>query len=393
MKLEQLTTVIAKHREALRTLSDTIWRNPELLFKEFLAAEAAVKLLEEAGYTVTHPCYGLDTAFACEFSQGEGPVFAIAAEYDALPEIGHGCGHNLICAAGVAAFLAVAELMKEENVPGKVILLGTPAEEGGGGKVFMEERGALKGVDAVIMVHPSAKTCPDMGSTANIGFEIIFHGRSAHAAAFPDKGINALDAANLLFTGVNTFRQYMPEHARIHGVILEGGTVPNVIPDRARCRFYLRSGDEAWVPVLEKRFREIVKGAELMTGASAEILPFRPAYRARKANCTMNHEYIRCMEEQKVQVFIPEKPGRGSSDFGNFSQAVPGIHAYFNVSDTCEPVGHTAEFAEYSGKDYGFENAMRAAAAQAHVAWRFLTEKEFRDAVKADFENGSSRAW
>ena len=385
--LEHIVKTIAEQKTELRQFSDALWNHPETAYNEHFAAATVADFLAKKGFSVIKPYCEIETAFRAEFENGTGPTFAIAAEYDALPEIGHGCGHNLICTAAIAAFLGAVQAMKDHDLQGKIVLLGTPAEDGGGGKVFMEERGCLNGIEGVIMVHPSSKTMPDTGSTANIGLEVIFHGKSAHAAAHPEKGINALDAVNLLFTGVNTYRQYIPEHARMHGVILEGGTVPNVIPDRARCRFYLRSADEEWTPVLEKRFRDIVKGAELMTGATAEITYFRPGYRARKPNCTMNHEYIRSMEKQGAEVFIPAKSGRGSSDFGNFSQLVPGIHAYFAVADDSEPAGHTPEFAEAAGKDFGFENAMRAAAAQAHVACRFLAEPEFREAVKADFKN------
>ena len=384
--LDKIIRHIDSHRTELRTLSDALWNHPETAYNEHFASKTAAELLKKCGYAVTLPCYGIETAFRSEFAQGSGgPVFAIASEYDALPEIGHGCGHNLICTAGIAAFIAAAELMKEEGISGKVILLGTPAEEGGGGKVKMAAAGCLEGVDAAIMTHPSGINCTDEGSTANCGLEVIFHGKAAHAAAAPEKGINALDAVNLLFAGVNTFRQYIPEHARIHGVILDGGEVPNVIPDYARCRFYLRSADESWCPVLEKRFRDIVKGAELMTGATAEIAPFRPAYRARKPNTPMNMDYVESMRAQGQKVEIPEKAGRGSSDFGNFSQIVPGIHPYFAVSDKTVPVPHSTEFAACAKEDFGFDNALRAAAALAHEALRFMTDPAFRDAVKADF--------
>ena len=385
--LDQIIDAIGKYKSDLRKLSDAIWKNPETAYKEFFAVEKITELLEKSGFSVTGDYCGIETALRCEFDNGNGPVFAVASEYDALPEIGHGCGHNLICVAGIATFLAMAQIMKKYNIPGKVILFGTPAEEGGGGKVRMAEAGCLDGVDAVIMVHPMARNTPDMGSTANCGINVAFHGKSAHAASCPEEGINALDAVNLLFTGVNTFRQYVPEHVRIHGVILDGGNVPNVIPDYASCRFYLRTADEAWAPILEKRFLDIVKGAELMTGATAEISYFRPAYKARRPNLTMNNEYIRCMEAQGMPVFIPERAGRGSSDFGNFSQLIPGIHAYFAVSENSEPAGHSVDFAAEAGKDFAFENAMRAAAAQASVICRFLTEEEFRNAVKADFSS------
>lgn len=383
--LENIIKIIGEQKQGLREIADALWNHPETAYKEHFAAATVTDFLTKKGFSVITPYCEIETAFRAEFDNGAGPVFAIAAEYDALPELGHGCGHNLICTAGIAAFLGVVQYMKDNDLHGKIVLLGTPAEEGGGGKVFMAERGCLDGIDSVMMVHPSGKNTPDMGSTANIGLEVIFHGKCSHAAGYPEKGINALDAVNLLFTGVNTYRQYIPEHARMHGVILEGGTVPNVIPDRARCRFYLRSADEEWSPIIEKRFRDIVKGAELMTGATAEITYFRPSYRPRKPNKTMNQAYMDYMTAQGVKITIPEKCGRGSSDFGNFSQVIPGIHPSFAIADDSEPVGHTTEFAVAAGKDYGFENAMRAAVSQAAIACRFIADEEFRNAVKADF--------
>ena len=234
------------------------------------------------------------------------------------------------------------------------------------------------------MVHPSGKTTPDMGSNSNCGLEIIFHGKSAHASA-SENGINALDAAQLLFAGVNAYRQHIPEHARFHGVILDGGAAPNIIPDYTRCRFYIRSADEKWAPVLEKRFRDIVKGAELMTGATAEIAPFRPAYKARKPNGPMNRVYIESLVKQGLMPGVLEHATRGSSDFGNFSQEIPGIHGYFAVSNISEPPGHSVEFRECAGKDDGFDNAMKAAAAIAEVGARFLADEQFRNEVKTDF--------
>lgn len=384
--LDRLYAVIDSARADLRELSDSVWSHPECAYKEFFAVESVKKFMCRYGFEMVQSYCGIETAFYVEYSNGDGPVFAIAAEYDALPVIGHGCGHNLICAAGCAAFIAVARIMKEENINGKVILFGTPGEEGGGGKVKMVEAGCLEGVDAVIMVHPSGATLGDPGSTANIGLEVIFHGKSAHAAASPEKGINALDAVNLVFAGVNTYRQYVPEFVRMHGVITDGGQVPNVIPDYARCTFYLRSAREEWCPILEQRFRDIVKGAELMTGATAEINHFRPYYRARKPNKVMNAEYVKCMSGYGLKIKIPETGGRGSSDFGNFSQVIPGIHAYFAASPVEGLPVHTIEFSEAAKTDYAFENMLKAASAQANIVCRFMVEKDFRDAVKKDFE-------
>lgn len=383
--LNIITQFINSCSDDIRTFTDALWHNPETAYNETFAVKSAIELLAKYDYKVITPYCNIETAFRTEFDNGCGPTFAIAAEYDALPVIGHGCGHNLIAGAAIASFLAAADLMKQKNIKGKLILFGTPAEEGGGGKVKMVEAGCLEGVDAVMMVHPSNRTVADNGSTSNIGLEVIFHGKATHAAAAPEKGINALDAVNLVFTGVNTYRQYIPEHARIHGVIIEGGKVPNVIPDYAKCDFYLRSADESWCPVIEKRFRDIVKGAELMTGATAELNYFRPTYRARKPNKVMNKEYLRCMQALNVEVSFDTTPGRGSSDFGNFSQIRPGIHPYFNISE--KPISsHSTEMTAASGSNYGFERALDAAAAQANIAYRFLSDETFRNAVIEDFK-------
>lgn len=387
--LKEMQSFIESRKKEFRAFSDDIWNHPEIAFHEKYAVAAACRFLSEHGYQPVSPCYGVETAFRCEYGTQPGPVFAFASEYDALPDIGHGCGHNLICTAGIAAFMALAERMKAENLPGRVVLLGTPAEEGGGGKVKMLEAGCLKGIDAVAMTHPSGRNTLDAGSTANCGLEVIFHGKSAHAAAAPEKAINALDAIQLLFTAVSYFRQQMPEHARIHGVILDGGTVPNVIPDMTRCFFYLRSGEESWSPILEKRFLDMVKGAELMTGCTSEVRPFRPFYRSRKPNRTMNEEYAKCMTEMGLTVVRPDHQGRGSSDFGNFSQEIPGVHPYFAIADSNAPAGHSKAFCECAGKDPAFNNAMAAAASLAQIGYRFITEKEFRDAVRKDFDNNT----
>lgn len=384
--LKKIKNFIENKKSELRALSDDIWSHPETAYTEKYAVARVGSFLKSCGYEIINPYCGLETAFRCEFGSDEGPVFAFASEYDALPEIGHGCGHNLICTAGIAGFLAVAEMLKTEKLPGKVVLFGTPAEEGGGGKVKMAEAGCLNGIDAVVMTHPGAKNGPDPGSTANLGLEIVFHGHTAHAAASPEKAVNALDAVQLLFAAVSCFRQQLPEHARIHGVILDGGIVPNVIPDMTRCRFYLRSGVESWTPVLEKKFRDMIRGAELMTGCTSDVKPFRPPYRSRKPNAVMNQEYVRCMQELGMKVKMPEHQGRGSSDFGNFSQIIPGIHPYFAVSDTSEPAGHSIEFCKCAGQDAGFENGLNAAASLACIGCRFLSDPDFRSAVRKDFD-------
>ncbi len=307
--LELITSLISGLKPQLQKLSLAIWEHPETAWKEHFAVSEAKKYLETVGFEVETGCFGVETAFKCEYGNGDSPCVAIAAEYDALPEIGHGCGHNLICVAGIAAFIALAEMLKESGIPGKVILLGTPAEEGAGGKVRMLANGCLDGVDAAMMIHPNTVNATDSGSTANAGLEVVFHGRSAHAAASPEKGVNALDAVNLLFAAVGAFRQQMPGCAMIHGIITNGGAAPNIIPDRAVCRFYLRTADENYAEELERRFCNMVKGAELMTDCTAEITPFRERYAARKPNAAMNEEYAANMEALGLAVLRTERQG------------------------------------------------------------------------------------
>ena len=381
--LQNLNEYIGGIKTRLRCLSDAIWNTPELAYKEFFASGEAVKFLKEQNFTPQTNYCGIETAFRAEAGSGK-PAFAIFAEYDALPDIGHGCGHNLICAAALAAFCAAANELKKHNLPGKIVLLGSPAEESGGGKIKMIEKGCLDGIDAAMMVHPSYRATPDTGSSAITRFDVVFHGKASHAAGAPELGINALAAVNLLFAGVNAYREQLPEDARMHGIVTDGGEAPNITPARAACRFFLRSTNQQWIAKIEKRFLDIVRGAELMTGATAEITPFNIPYMARKPNAALNKTFLEGISALGMDYVIPARGGRGSSDFGNVSQAVPGIHPYFPVTDH-EIACHSDAFRAASGTDAAFDNAMIAAASMANTALKYLTDTDFKAKVDADF--------
>ena len=382
--LEQIKKSIDSFRNDLRAMADYIWDNPEIAYKEYKACAAQVDFLAKHGFKAESNVYGVETAYTTRLDNGDGPTFAIAAEYDALPEIGHGCGHNLICSAGVAAFLAAAEYMKANNVKGKLILLGTPAEESEAGKVKMLQNNCLDGVDASMMVHPTWRTTKDMGSTACTRYVVEYFGKAAHAAGSPEFGLNALDAILMLFNGINAYRQQMPEFTRIHGVILDAGKMPNIIPDYSRAKFYIRSNKEAWEEKLIERFKDIVKGAALMTGTEYKMTMYSLPYMSRKPNGPMNDMYFELAEELGMNPQVVNELGRGSSDFGNFSHVCPGIHAYFGISDHKIP-GHSLEMAEAAHSDFGFDMAMKAASAMAAIALRFITDAEFRQIVREDF--------
>lgn len=380
---------LAYFRTALRELASEVHGNPEIGLHEFHAVLLQKQLLERYGFDVVMPYCGLETAFRAEYGSAESPSFAFASEYDALPELGHACGHNLICCASLGAFLVVARRLRLDNIPARILLLGTPAEESVGGKALMLDHDCLKGVDACMMVHPGPFTEPDTGSSSLRSFAVTFRGRAAHAAAAPEKGINALDAALLLFHGISLWRQALPESARIHGVISEGGTVPNIIPDKTVCRVYLRASDENLTDRMEERFFDMVRGAELFTGVSAEIRREERDMCARLPNPVLNRIFLRAAEEAGLSPIIPAGSSRDSSDFGNFSRIVPGIHPYFSISET--PVaGHTVEMRDAAGSDFGFEQAMKAAAAMAFTAWHFLTSSAVREEVRHVFDEGIS---
>ncbi|NLZ64262.1 MAG: M20 family metallopeptidase [Lentisphaerae bacterium] len=382
--LSSIADFIEKHAAVWQELSEAIWQKPELGYEEVAASAKLAEMLQQQGFTVQKPYCGLPTALRGEYGRGT-PTFAIAAEYDALPEIGHGCGHNLIAAAALAAAAALKEQMLRENIPGRLVLLGTPAEESKGGKVKMLEQNCLDDIDAVMMLHPSWQTIPDLGSTAICRYDVEFAGLAAHAAGSPELGLNALDAVLMLFNAVNAWRQQLPESSRVHGIILKGGVVPNVIPDYAHCRFFLRSTDEAWVNKMTARFMDIVKGAELMTGTTATVKPSMIPYQSRKPNQPMNDAYIAAAQAMGLRPNTKAKSGRGSSDFGNFSRTRPGIHAYFSISESEIP-GHSLAFAQAARSELGQTNMRKAAAAMAAVGYRYFTDPAFRQAVSEDFQ-------
>jgi len=389
--LPELTATIETERRTLIETAKTIWNNPELAFKEFKASELLVGLLRKYGFKVEYPYAGMETAFRAEYTRGNGgATFALAAEYDALAGIGHACGHNTSGVASVAAALAAKAYMDKHGIDGTILVLGTPGEEGGGGKVLMlRNSDCLKNVDAVMMGHAIGnQTKVDAGCTGIRRYEVIFHGRASHAAGSPEKGINALDAQVLLFNAVGLYRQQMNREALIHGVILDGGEAANVIPDYTRSRFYIRSRKEELIDEVYDRFAKMVEGAGLMTGATGEIKDFSIPYKGRKPNRVLNDLFMEAARILDMNTTDELPSARGSSDFGDFSHAAPGAHPYFSI---CAPglpsaPGHSELMKSYANSEYGYNNMLKAGAALAMCALQVLADAEVRAAVRADFE-------
>lgn len=373
---------------ALKQLARFVHTHPELGFEEHEACRRQVELLNQWGFTVEAPCGGIATAYRAVVGSG-APTFAVLAEYDALPGLGHACGHNLICAAALGAGKALADRLRAEGIPGRVVVLGTPGEEGRGGKIDLLQAQAFAGIDAAIMAHPSFHTITWKGSLGVRRIDVTFHGFAAHAAASPEKGRNALDAVMLLFAGINAWRQHLPEDTRIHGIITEGGVAPNIIPDRASCRFYLRANHLDMTEAMTRRFRKIAEGAALMTDTALEICPGGVGrdYLPGNPNVRLNQAFFDVAEILGMNPRIPERGGRGSTDFSDVSHALPGTHVYFGIVDQNIPL-HSLEFAAAAATDLALDRMLLAATALAEVGYRFLTDREFRTATKEEFAAG-----
>lgn len=365
-------------KEELFELSQKIHANPELGFKEVKACAWQIELLKKWGFEVETPFAGMETAYRAVYGSGE-PVFAVLSEYDALPGIGHACGHNLICACSMGAGKAIADYLKENKVPGTLLVMGTPAEEGFGGKIPIVEQGDFNKVDAAIMAHPSDNTQAWYGSLGVTHYDVIYHGLAAHAGGSPEKGRNALDAVMLLFAGVNAWRQHTVEDSRVHGIITEGGDAPNIVPEKAACCFYVRANEIATLATMEKRFEQIAQGAAMMTDTEVEI-KIASGYKPGLPNQALNAAYHELAEEMGMNPIIPKRGGRGSTDFSNVSQVIPGTHVYFAI---CEKgtAAHSTAFAVAAASEFGQYQMLKAAEVLANIGIRFFEDSEFRATV------------
>lgn len=385
---EKVCSSIDRIKDRLIETSKGIFDNPELKFEEIKASRLISDQLQKAGFKVELGVAGLDTAIkAVHPDEKEGPTIAILGEYDALPEIGHGCGHNLIAAASLGAALALGEIKKD--LPGRLIFFGTPAEEGGGGKVIMVREGLFKDVDAAMMFHPTVYyTTTGRGSLAVTEVTIEFFGKLAHAAGDPEHGINALDAVIQTFVGINALRQHIKDRARIHGIITHGGVKPNIVPDYAAASFYVRAPENDYCQELLEKLHQCAKGAALATGARLSFKTEDYPYKAMKPNRHMGEAFLANLEALGVPIRpIPQDKGMGSTDMGDVSQAVPAIHPYLSITDNQEIAGHSKEFAMAAISDKGHEAMLNAAKTMAMTTIDLYTDSELMERIREEFQN------
>jgi amidohydrolase len=366
-------------RDDLIVLSRAIHGAPELAYQERQAVANIATLLKRHGHAVELRLGGVETAFRARVGPA-GPSVALLAEYDALPEIGHACGHNLIAMSNVGAFLLAAQRDKDLQVG--IELIGTPAEESGGGKIDLIDAGVFKSAVAVLSSHPGGNTWQLGGSSLGIVGKLVrFHGLASHAAYSPEKGRNALSAAVRLFLAVDGWRQHLPVNTRVHGIITKGGAASNIIPDLAECDFGLRAASMDVLDEMVVTFADMVRGAAMQTGTRGEILDKMRLYAPVKPNVKIGDLLMDELAKRKIDVERGELT-LASTDFGNVSQIVPADYIGFPLSAV--PIsGHSHVMRDASATDLAHTNAMITAEILATVAVRIATDPASRASLAA----------
>ena len=375
----------------LNTLAQELHADPETAFEEVRSAARVAELVRRDGLPAEVGVYGRDTGVLAEFTSGSGGrSIAILAEYDALPDIGHACGHNVICATGVGAFLALHRLVEASPgaFDGRVVLLGTPGEEGHTGKEYMAREGAFEGLDAAIMLHPYGYDVADQVWLGRRTLTITFTGLAAHASSEPFMGRNALDAATLFYTGVGLLRQQMIPVDRVHAVISEGGTRASIIPEKARVDVYVRSKYSETLADLSRRVNDLAIGAARMAGVGVQIQwDHHPPSLPVRSNGPLTGRWAVAQEERGRRALplgvVPETIA-ASTDFGNVSVRVPGIHPLLKIADEGVAL-HTREFADEAASPAALQAIADGAYGLAATALDFLVDDDLARAVAADF--------
>jgi amidohydrolase len=388
--LDQAKTKVAaavdRLADDLEKISHQIHGNPELCFKEEKAAGWLSDFLEKQGARVERGVGGLPTAFrATVEGSGPGPTVAIMAEYDALPNIGHACGHNVIATAGAGAGAAIALALGTVPFAGRIQVIGTPAEEGGAGKVRLMEAGVFKDVDAAMMIHGRCGTQVWRPSLGIIKVKCEFFGKASHASSWPWRGVNALNAMIQLFISLDLMRQQIKPDARVHGIITKGGDQANIIPEYTSAEFYLRAPTKDYCKELLRRFEGCAQGAATATGCTAKVTADATIHDPLKANSTMAELFGKNLE----RIDFPVDPddglaGYGSTDCGNVSQAIPTIHPYIRISPDGIP-GHSREFAEWAKSPLARTGMVAGAKALALTALDLLANPAELKKAKDEF--------
>ncbi|MCW4050141.1 MAG: M20 family metallopeptidase [Candidatus Bathyarchaeota archaeon] len=381
---------IDKHQDELIEISKKIHSEPELGHQEAKASKLLVKNLKRHGFKVEYGVAGMETAFIARKGGEKGPAIGILAEYDALPGIGHACGHNLISMSAYGAAIGLAKVI--EKIEGRIIIYGTPAEEGvvqnAGGKVVMIEK--IKEADSALMIHAGNRWGSYSMTNARESFLVEFHGKSSHAGAAPEKAVNALEGVLLTFQGINALRQHLDKDTRIHGIIKHGGDTANTIPDYASAHLYVRAPSMPRLEEIYTKVKNIIKGAELATGARSEITQVANTYANKIPNKTLSDLYRVNMGILGVEWPEEKEPTKSgaSTDFGNVSQVMPALSGHVYIGDV---VLHSPDGAKGTATQQAHEATLLSAKAIAYVALDLLTEPGLLEKAKQEHKERIER--
>ena len=383
---EEVCKVVDALTELLMELSTEIHKTPEMSFEEHKAVQLITAVLGDEGFEIEKGIAGLETAFlATHPSRSNGPRIVFLAEYDALPGFGHACGHNIIAGSAVGAALAIGKI--KQRLPGTLQILGCPGEEKGGGKITMIENGVFDSVDIAMMVHPETKNSGTRNNLTLVPLEITFEGKSAHASAAPEQGINALSAVIQTFNSINALREHLSPDASIHGIITHGGERTNIVPDFSQCRFSVRSPRRKHRDELVEKLKNCARGAALAMGCKVRFDHFDQVYDAMRINPPLELAFLSNLESLGLSVVKDVEQERGSTDAANVSQVVPTLHAYVAIApDGIKP--HTEEFAQAAASAKGMQAMIHAAKAMAMTAVDGFSSEDLINQIKEYFLKG-----
>lgn len=374
---------IDRSTKQILNISHAIHGHPELGHEETFAAGLLIDILEKNGFKVNPRVAGLPTAFlACKGKKG-GPRVAFLAEYDALPEIGHACGHNLIAASALAAGIGLGAVVGA--LPGEVLVIGTPAEETNGGKIMMVREGVFTDIDAALMIHPFNGNFTHTESLALNAIELSFHGIPSHAAIAPWEGKNALDAILLTFNNINALRQQIRSSARIHGVITKGGSALGIIPHNTQARFYVRDKDRAYLDSLSTQLLACAHAGAMATGAQLEVAYFENSFDNMINNTVLAERVRDYLQGLGAEKFFHASDAFGSIDMGNVSHIVPAVHLLIDITGNPEIGLHTLEFANAAATSLADEALLRSGKGLALAGYDLISDPDFLASVRSDF--------
>ena len=380
--MKNITEILETKKDSILELEKFLYNNPEIEMEEFKAKEKFITLLRRENFTVESDIAGLPTAFVAHKSSGAGPSIGIMAEYDALPGMGHACGHNLIGAMGFGTAVVLAGMLEE--LKGSVYLFGSPAEETGRGKPGLLREGWLKKADVAMMVHPMKFSALTSNMVNLEGYDITFHGRASHAAGSPENGVNALDAAVIFYNSVGLLRQQTLDGSRVHMIITNGGAAVNIIPDTAALRVEIRHENLNYFRGLVDKVLGIAHAAAQAAGCTVDIEMFEPPIACMKNNGVMIELFKKHLHEVGITEYVEEFSTGGCTDMGNVSQEVPSIHPFMKMvrPDSDE---HTLEFLKDVDEPYAIEQMYKIIECMAGVGADILKEPRLLQEIKDDF--------